>query len=122
MLHDPEFRRVRRRTWWSREARAPEESHPAAAKLLADLDGHQFRSIVVSAAPEEVIQSALEESCRQTTFRTRFRYDAETGEIQSIARVPGWYGKWRVVDELRAATGSATTASCTSVTAVRTCT
>ena len=36
-------------------------------------------------------------------FGTKFRYDADTGEIESIVRVPAGYGKVAVIDELRAA-------------------
>ena len=34
-------------------------------------------------------------------FGTRFRYDASTGEIQSIVRLPAGYGKVAVLEELR---------------------
>ena len=58
---------------------------------------------MISAAPQEVIQSALEGIVPEDRiFGTQFRYDAVTGEIQSIARVPAGYGKVAVLDELRA--------------------
>ena len=58
---------------------------------------------MVSAAPQEVIESALEGIVDADHIHgTRFRY-AESGEIQSIARLPAGYGKVVVVDELRAA-------------------
>lgn len=57
---------------------------------------------MVSAAPEEVIQSALEGVVDPShIYGTRFRYDAESGEIESIVRLPAGYGKVAVVDELR---------------------
>jgi len=107
LLHDPEFRRVRREDLVEVGKRVRVKNHiQLLPKLLADLDGHQLSFYVVSAAPEEVIQSALEGIVpADHIFGTRFRYDAETGEIQSIARVPAGYGKVAVVDELRAATG-----------------
>jgi len=56
---------------------------------------------VISAAPEEVIQSALDGIVPPENIHgTRFRYDAG-GEIQSILRVPAGYGKVAVLEELR---------------------
>src|SRR5207253_10677319 len=61
-----------------------------------------FRS-VVSAAPEEVIQSALEGIVPANhIFGTRFQYHPETAEIQSVLQLPAGYGKVAVVDQLRA--------------------
>jgi len=107
LLHDPEFRRVRREDLVEVGKRVRLKNHiRLLPKLLADLDGHQFSFYVVSAAPQEVIQSALEGIVpADHIFGTRFRYDQVTGEIQSIARVPAGYGKVAVVDELRARTG-----------------
>src|ERR1700678_1507220 len=70
--------------------------------MLEDLDGHRFSFYVVSAAPEEVIQSALEGIVPEDhIFGTRFRYDELSGEIESIVRVPAGYGKVVVLEELR---------------------
>ncbi|HMK92308.1 MAG TPA: haloacid dehalogenase-like hydrolase, partial [Thermoleophilia bacterium] len=56
----------------------------------------------VSAAPEEVIQSALEGLVpAQNIFGTRFDWNQDTGEIRSILRVPAGYGKVAVLDELQ---------------------
>src|SRR5207302_9472911 len=67
------------------------------------LAGHRFSFYVLSAAPEEVIQSALEGIVPEDRiFGTRFNYHHQTGEIQSIARVPAGYGKVAVLEELRA--------------------
>jgi predicted HAD superfamily phosphohydrolase len=57
---------------------------------------------VISAAPVEVIQSALEGIVPPDhIFGTRFRY-AESGEIQSIEQVPAGYGKVAVLEDLTA--------------------
>jgi predicted HAD superfamily phosphohydrolase len=73
------------------------------ARMLGDIEGHQFSFCVVSAAPQEVIQSALEGMVDPDhIFGAIFRYDDATGEIQSIVRLPAGYGKVAVVDELRA--------------------
>jgi HAD superfamily phosphoserine phosphatase-like hydrolase len=103
LLHDPEFRQVRREHLWDVGKRVRLKANISLlAKFLNDLEGHQFRFYVVSAAPEEVIQSALEGVVpADHIFGTQFRYDPATGEIQSIVRVPAGYGKVAVVDELR---------------------
>lgn len=104
LLHDPEFRCVRREHLIEVGKRVRLKANIALlAALLKDLDGRQFSFHVVSAAPEEVIQSALEGLVDPDHIHgTRFRYDAATGEIASILRVPAGYGKVAVVDELRA--------------------
>jgi predicted HAD superfamily phosphohydrolase len=57
---------------------------------------------VISAAPEEVIQSALEGIVpADHIYGTRFRYDSSSGEIESILSVPAGYGKVAVIEELR---------------------
>jgi predicted HAD superfamily phosphohydrolase len=61
-----------------------------------------FDFYVVSAAPEEVIQSALEGIVPpERIFGTQFQYDQGSGEIQSIRRVPAGYGKVAVLEQLR---------------------
>ncbi len=107
LLHDPEYRCVRREhlAEVGRRVRLKSNIH-LLSTMLEDLDGHRFSFYVVSAAPQEVIQSALEGIVPEDhIFGTQFRYHPETGEIQSIARVPAGYGKVAVLDELRAALG-----------------
>lgn len=103
LLHDPEFRRVRKEHLVEVGKRVRlKENLGALSKMLTSIDGHQFSYYVVSAAPEEVIQSALEGIVDPThIFGTRFRYNPSSGEIQSIIRVPAGYGKVAVVEELR---------------------
>ncbi len=104
LLHDPAFRRVRKEHL--REVGKLirlKENLPLLSKLLEDLDGSEFSFHVVSAAPEEVIQSALEGIVPPDHIHgTRFRYQPETEEIESIVRLPAGYGKVAVVDQLRA--------------------
>jgi HAD superfamily phosphoserine phosphatase-like hydrolase len=104
LLHDPEFRRVRREHLVEVGKRVRLKANiDALTKLLSNLEGHRFSFYVVSAAPEEVIQSALEDVLDPAQiYGTRFRYDESTGEIQSIVRLPAGYGKVAVVEELRA--------------------
>jgi HAD superfamily phosphoserine phosphatase-like hydrolase len=109
LLHDPEFRRVRREDLIEVGKRVRLKANIALLPLLLNsVGGREFDFYVVSAAPEEVIQSALEGIVDPShIWGTRFRYDALTGEIQSIVRVPAGYGKVAVVDQLRSETGVA---------------
>jgi 2-hydroxy-3-keto-5-methylthiopentenyl-1-phosphate phosphatase len=103
LLHDPEFRRVRKEhlSAVGKQIRL-KENIPLLASLLRELEGNEFSFHVVSAAPEEVIQSALEGILPADHIHgTRFRYDSASGEIESIVRLPAGYGKVAVVDELR---------------------
>lgn len=103
LLHDPEFRRVRKPDLIEAGKRIRlKENIRLLSRMLEDLDGQRFSFYVVSAAPEEVIQSALEGIVPEDhIFGTRFRYDSATGEIESILRVPAGYGKVVVLEELR---------------------
>jgi 2-hydroxy-3-keto-5-methylthiopentenyl-1-phosphate phosphatase len=104
LLHDPDFRRTRREHLIEVGKRVRlKENLPALTRMLTGIDGCQFSFYVVSAAPEEVIQSALEGVVEPDhIFGTRFRYSPSSGEIESIVRVPAGYGKVAVVEELRA--------------------
>jgi len=103
LLHDPDLRRVRKEHLVEVGKRVRlKKNIDLLSRLLNDLGGHQFSFYVVSAAPEEVIQSALEGIVdADHIFGTRFRYDATSGEIQSIVRLPAGYGKVAVLEELR---------------------
>jgi 2-hydroxy-3-keto-5-methylthiopentenyl-1-phosphate phosphatase len=103
LLHDPEYRRVRREDLIEVGKRIRlKRNLGLLTSLLDEVDGYRFAFYVVSAAPEEVIRSALEGIVPEShIFGTRFRYDQTSGEIQSIARVPAGYGKVAVLEELR---------------------
>jgi len=73
LLHDPEFRRVRKHDLIEAGKRIRlKENIRMLSRMLEDLDGHRFSFYVVSAAPEEVIQSALEEFFPRHTLRHAF--------------------------------------------------
>jgi len=105
LLHDPEFRCVRREHLREVGRSIPLKGNIALLmQLLGDLDGHCFNFYVVSAAPQEVIQSALEGIVpADHIIGTEFRYAQDTGEIESIVRVPAGYGKVAVLEKLRTA-------------------
>src|ERR1035438_10004626 len=61
LLHDPDLRCVRREHLHEVGKRVRlKKNIDVLSALLKDLEGHPFSFYVVSAAPEEVIQSALE--------------------------------------------------------------
>jgi phosphoserine phosphatase len=103
LLHDPEYRRVRREDLIQVGRRIRlKQNLRLLSRLLESLDHYRFTFYVISAAPEEVIRSALDGIVPEShIFGTRFRYDAGTGEIQSIARVSAGYGKVAVLEDLR---------------------
>jgi HAD superfamily phosphoserine phosphatase-like hydrolase len=104
LLHDPEYRCVRKEHLIEagKRVRLKQNIH-MLSRFLDDLDGRHFSFYVISAAPEEVIQSALEGIVpKDHIYGTRFEYDPETGEIRSIVRVSAGYGKVVVLEELRA--------------------
>lgn len=108
LRHDPEFRSVRREHLVETGRRIRlKRNIPLLARFLEEgALGAPFFFFVISAAPEEVIQSALLGIVPADHIRgTRFAYDAATGEIRSILRVPAGYGKVAVLDELRTQLG-----------------
>src|SRR5258708_2438092 len=76
LLHDPEYRRVRKEHLVDVGKRIRlKENIVLLSRLLEDLDGHQFSFYVVSAAPEEVIHSPLERTLPDDHISiTPFRY------------------------------------------------
>lgn len=104
LLHDPEFRRVRREhlTEVGKRIRLKQNIQLLPQILNNGIEGHEFSFYVISAAPEEVVQSALEGIVPPDhIFGTRFRFHPTSGEIESIVRVPAGYGKVAVLDELQ---------------------
>jgi 2-hydroxy-3-keto-5-methylthiopentenyl-1-phosphate phosphatase len=103
LLHDPEYRRVRRDDLIEVGRRIRlKQNLRLLSRLLESLEGYHFAFYVISAAPEEVIRSALEGIVPEShIFGTRFRYHPVSGEIQSIERLSAGYGKVAVLEELR---------------------
>jgi len=104
LLHDPEYRCVRKEhlVETGKRIRLKANIGLLLEILAGGIDGQRFTFNVISAAPEEVIKSALEGIVPpERIFGTRFNYDAKSGEIQSIARVAAGYGKVVVLDELQ---------------------
>ena len=105
LLHDPQFRsRVRR-----------EHLHQAGKKirlkqniallyeiLRSGVDGYHFDFYVLSAAPVEIVRSALEGIVPIAhIFGTEFQYHS-AGEIETISRATAGYGKVVRLEQLQA--------------------
>jgi phosphoserine phosphatase len=108
ILHDPEFRRVRRDDLIETGKRIRLKHDVALfARTLDNLaDDYKFSFYVISAAPQEIIVSALEGIVPPDhIFGTRFRYNDATGEVDSIIRASAGWGKITVLEEIRAMLG-----------------
>jgi 2-hydroxy-3-keto-5-methylthiopentenyl-1-phosphate phosphatase len=106
LLHDPEFRtRVRREHLFEvgKRIRLKENIGLLYEILDRGIDGYHFDFAIVSAAPVEVIQSALEGIVPHDKIHgTVFRYKS-SGEIDTIVRATAGYGKVAVLDQLQSA-------------------
>jgi len=104
LRHDPDYRRVRRGDLHEvgRRVRLKRNVALLTRLLAAGIDGNRFDFYVVSAAPEEVVLSALEGVVAPDhVLGTRFGWDAASGEIDAVVRVTAGYGKVAAVEELR---------------------
>jgi HAD superfamily phosphoserine phosphatase-like hydrolase len=96
LLHDPEYRKVRREhlVEVGRRIRLKPNIGRLVEILEHGIDGHRFSFYVVSAAPQEVVESALEGLVPRERIRgTRFEYDPSSGEIRRVEHVSAGYGK-----------------------------
>lgn len=108
LLHDPEYRRVRREhlVEVGKRIRLKRNIGRLVEILESGIDGHRFRFYVVSAAPEEVVQSALEGLVAPERVRaTRLDYDPRTGEIRAVRHVSAGYGKVAALTALQQSLG-----------------
>jgi len=105
LRHDPEFRSVRREhlTEAGKHVRLKNNVDLLGEFFEKGLDSYDFQFYVISASPQDVVQSALEGIVpADHIFGTQLGYDASTGEICSIDRVSAGYGKVAVLQELEA--------------------
>ena len=104
LLHDPEFRsRVRKEHLYEvgKHIRLKKNIELLYQILENKIDGYQFDFYVLSAAPVEVIQSALEGIVpKDHIYGTEFLYTVD-GEIDTITRTTAGYGKVAVLDQLQ---------------------
>jgi len=108
ILHDPEFRRVRSHhlVEAGKQIRLKHDVAMFARTLDNLADGYKFNFRVISAAPQEIIQSALEGIVPPENIHgTKFYYDPGNGEVKAIVRASAGWGKITVLEELRGELG-----------------
>ena len=101
--HDPEFRGVRREHLVEAGRRVRLKSAiPALVDFLnRGTEGYRFSFFVISAAPREIVASALAGVVPpENIYGTDLEFDAGSGEVRAIKRVPAGYGKVAVIEEL----------------------
>jgi len=103
LLHDPAFHSQVRREHLvevGKRIRLKENIKQVYEILDRKIDGFHFDFYVLSAAPVEVIQSALDGIVPQDhIFGTEFKYKA-TGEIESLVQGTAGYGKVMRLEQL----------------------
>jgi 2-hydroxy-3-keto-5-methylthiopentenyl-1-phosphate phosphatase len=106
LVHDPDFRRVRKEHLRETGKKIRlKENIRLLSQLLQGLEGYHFTFYVVSASPQEVIESALEGIVPPDhVYGGQLEYDAATGEVKSVLELRAGYGKVVMVDELRTRT------------------
>jgi|SRR5579864_1401214 len=104
LLHDPEFKaKVRREHLAEVGKRIRLKENIALLYQILDsgIPGYHFDFYVLSAAPVEIVQSALEGIVpKDHIYGTDFEYK-ENGEIETITRATAGYGKVFVLDQLQ---------------------
>jgi HAD superfamily phosphoserine phosphatase-like hydrolase len=104
LLHDPEFNsKVRKEHLYEvgKQVRLKENIKLLSQILDSSIEGYHFDFYVVSAAPVEVIHSALEGVIpKDHIFGTKFVYDGG-GRIERLERATAGYGKVAVLDQLQ---------------------
>ncbi|MGH9431945.1 MAG: HAD-IB family phosphatase [Terriglobia bacterium] len=104
LVHDPEYRSKVRKAHLiqaGKDARLKKNIRQLSELLANAIDGHRFDFHVVSASPQEVIESALEGIIPADRIHgTQLLYD-DSGRVESIVRVTAGYGKVAVLDDLQ---------------------
>ena len=101
--HDPEFRGVRVEHLLEAGRRVRlKRAIPALVEFLErGVEGHRFSFFVISAAPREIVVSALAGVVpAENIYGTELDFDSRSGEVRAIKRVPAGYGKVAVIEEL----------------------
>jgi phosphoserine phosphatase len=101
--HDPEFRGVRREHLVEAGRRVRLKSAiPALIDFMErGTEGYRFSFFVISAAPREIVISALAGVVpAEHIYGTELEFDARSDEVRAVKRVPAGYGKVAVIEEL----------------------
>ena len=103
LRHDPEFRCVRREHLieTGKQVRLKKDIKRFVEWLDAGADEFHFSFYVISAAPRAVVQSALEGIVPPDhIYGAECEYDASSGEICAVTKVPAGYGKVAILETL----------------------
>jgi 2-hydroxy-3-keto-5-methylthiopentenyl-1-phosphate phosphatase len=104
LLHDRAYRDCVRKEYLreaGKEVRLKKNIRQLSELLANAVEGYHFDFHVVSASPQEVIESALENIIPADHIHgTQLAWDDE-GRVQSIIRVNAGYGKVAVLDDLQ---------------------
>jgi len=101
--HDPEFRGVRREHLVEAGRRVRLKSAiPALVDFMKrGIEGYRFSFYVISAAPREIVISALAGVIPpEHIYGTELEFEPRLGEVVAIKRVPAGYGKVAVIEEI----------------------
>jgi phosphoserine phosphatase len=104
LAHDPEYARVTRNDLLEvgRKVRLKRNVELLTQMLGQGIDGNRFDFYVISAAPEEVVLSALDGIVpADHVVGTKFEFQPDGGQIGSLVRVAAGYGKVAAVEEIR---------------------
>jgi phosphoserine phosphatase len=102
--HDPEFRGVRHEhlVEAGRRVRLKGAVSELIQFLQSTIENSQFSFFVISAAPRQIVTSALADVLpAERIFGTELEFDECSGEVRAIRRVPAGYGKVAVIEELQ---------------------
>ncbi len=104
LLHDPDYRACVRKEHLAQAGKSLrlKKNIRQLSELLAHaVPGYQFDFHVVSAAPQEVIEAALQDIIPADHIHgAQFQYNG-AGQMESIIRVTAGYGKVAVLDDLQ---------------------
>ncbi len=103
LRHDPAFRCVRREHLieTGKRVRLKKDIKRFVDCLEVGIDDYRFSFYVISAAPRAVVQAALEGIVPPDhIYGSECEYDASSGEICAVTKVPAGYGKVAILEAL----------------------
>jgi HAD superfamily phosphoserine phosphatase-like hydrolase len=103
LVHEPAFKNVRKQHMREAGKKVRLKQHiQLLSSLLENIGGCHFSFYVVSAAPQEIVESALEGIVpADHIYASQLAFDKE-GRIVGISSLRAGYGKVVILDELRA--------------------
>jgi HAD superfamily phosphoserine phosphatase-like hydrolase len=102
LVHEPAFRDVRKKHLREAGKKVRLKKHiQLLSKLLEDIGGCHFSFYVVSAAPQEIVESAMEGIVPvDHIYASQLAFD-EDGRVVAVSSLRAGYGKVVILDQLR---------------------